>query len=126
MKKLEPLFSIALLFLCLLGCQSNNYSKMEVLTPSISLGNIPINTSKAFYIKIKNSGDENLEISNVQPSCQCMVMENKKRVILPQQTDSIRLQLKSLSYGKFEESIVIIANTKPTFTNINIYSTTTK
>lgn len=119
--------SLIVFALFFVNCNDKNQNtKITILNPEISLGNIPIDKHKKFYIRVKNVGNTDLKISNIQPSCKCIVQGNKKMVIKPAMTDSIGLKLNANSYGNFEESVVIISNTNPKFSIIKIHSKTIK
>lgn len=129
LKKLKNFnyLTLILFILCFINCQDKNQNtKITIHNPEISLGNIPFQKYKKFYIRVKNDGNADLKISNIQPSCKCIVQGIKKMVIKPAMTDSIALKLNANSYGNFEESVVIISNTNPKFNVVKIHSETIK
>lgn len=112
--------------ICFISCDKDEkFTKIKILNPKIALGEIPFKKSKDFYIALVNEGKEDLNIENVQPSCKCTTYKGRNSFVVPPGTkDSIKMTMTSNEVGKFEETVVIVANTVPKFTIVKISSNT--
>ena len=64
-----------------------------------------------FYLKIKNIDNNKLILTNIKPSCKCIILSNKTLKLLPRETDSIRIKLFGSDLpGKYGESIIFTNN----------------
>jgi hypothetical protein len=122
MNRPEPYIYIILALLLLTACKHPKKAQTisQILNSNISLDSIQINTPKDIYIHIKNIGDNDLEISKIQPSCKCISNDLQNKNIMPKEVDSIKITLLPNEYGNFEETVAIISNTEKKFDLIKI------
>jgi len=125
---------IIILLLCFLSCNLNestnknhiynptkNTKKSNLGLPNIKFSKLNFNFGTiekgdviSKYITFKNDGKRDLVISNVKSSCGCTVADWPKNPIAPNHSDSLLLELSSISLnGKIMKTVTIISNSKP-------------
>ena len=125
---------IIILLLCFLSCNLNestnknhiynptkNTKKSNLGLPNIKFSKLNFNFGTiekgdviSKYITFKNDGKRDLVISNVKSSCGCTVADWPKNPIAPNQSDSLLLELSSISLnGKIMKTVTIVSNSKP-------------
>jgi len=125
---------IIILLLCFLSCNLNestnknhiynptkNTKKSNPGLPNIKFSKLNFNFGTiekgdviSKYITFKNDGKRDLVISNVKSSCGCTVADWPKNPIAPNHSDSLLLELSSISLnGKIMKTVTIVSNSKP-------------
>lgn len=122
MKKIGLLLFILIV---LTGCNDSGKTEIAILNPEITLGSVPLNSKKDFYIKIKNEGNSDLKISKVQPSCRCIADDKLDNLVIKKhETDSVKLTLQPNAYGDHTETVAILSNTEPGYSIVHVKSFT--
>jgi len=81
-----------------------------VVEPVIDVGEVPVGEPVEAEFRIRNDGDQPLEISNVRPSCGCTVAEYDE-VIAPGATGSVRAHVDTENIvGPNAKSITVYTN----------------
>jgi len=122
-KKAILLYS--LFTIILVSCrQTNEKFEFEIEYPK----NVKVkkDSSKSLYLKVYNSENGILHITNIKSSCNCVILSKKKLKIKPYQLDSIKIELHGYSIGKNYESLVFSNNKIKKFKVIKIKYEVTK
>jgi ribosomal protein S4E len=111
--------NIISLFIIIISISCNNktddFSVMEH-DKLINLGNVKRNDTIQKSIKIKNNSDITLKIKQIKSSCGCTVVAINDSTISTGKSTELKIRYISDSKkGHFSKSIVIDANTKPSF-----------
>lgn len=104
-----------LIFSCNPKKESNSLIKVTKIN---DLGTIKIGTKITRKINIANPSKINLSIKNIKASCGCTATNIKDSIIKAGGSTEFLVTFNTTKeyVGKFSKSIVIEANTKPTFT----------
>ncbi len=99
-----------------------NYSKIYLKKDTIDLGNIKSGSKKVLSIYAYNISDIPLIIDTLRSSCFCTIGISPKKPILKNDSGLIIINFepKLGVLGYFEKSIVLSANTRPSFSVITI------
>ena len=73
-------------------------------------------------IKLKNTGNSELRILSIQPSCSCTIAKETEFVIPPQDEHTLTIDYHPSELGNHVENIVIKANTNPPFHTLTLNS----
>lgn len=76
----------------------------------VDMGNVPLNTPADITFAIKNTGSNNLLISNVLPDCHCTVADWDRRPVPPGQTTLVKATYTGNAPGPFQKLIKVTAN----------------
>ena len=87
----------------------------------IDLGSIPRGTKTQAVFKLRNQGDQDLEILEILPECGCTVAESAARIIPAGKFTEITLNFDGQAQpGKFVKSVVLRTNANPSEREITI------
>lgn len=79
------------------------------------IGEIKIGNKKRIIVRLKNLGESDLIIHKIQPSCQCVKVNNNMGVLKPKHDVEIIFEFHATEIGLNEESIAFNLNTKEKF-----------
>jgi hypothetical protein len=106
-RKLLPLLLLPILFNSIVWTQP----KLWVEFPNIDIGTIYQGEIKKTPIKIKNTGNAPLQITNIQTSCGCTTVKETKKRLDPGESDSFITEFNSAGFrGKIMKTISISSN----------------
>lgn len=71
--------------------QTENHSRIEIAPQSFDFGEIEYGDVAKYTFKVKNSGDEILEIKKVATSCACTTAKISQEKILPKQEAELKV-----------------------------------
>lgn len=123
---------IVLIISCILiGCitkdtdginSDNKTAKVKFTRNKINIGKFKSGSSRDIEFYVKNISETPLVIDTMQASCACTVGKFPRNPILKNDSGLIVVTFKPKLgvYGYFEKSIVISANTKPSFSVLTI------
>ncbi len=120
-------------FIIIASCNSENTnnqtniveqkkSKIIFTNNTINIGKFKSGSKQDIVFYARNSSDMPLIIDTLQASCACTIGSFSKRPILKNDSSKIVVTFnpKPGVYGYFKKSIVVSANTKPTFSVLTI------
>ena len=82
-------------------------------TKEHDFGQITQGDKVTYEFKFKNTGEANLLISNARGSCGCTVPDYPKGIILPGESNKIKVYFDSSNkHGQNKKSVTLICNTK--------------
>lgn len=104
-----------------LANKDKEYAEMSFDTEIHNFGSVNETDSLSYTFNLKNTGNINLEVESILPSCGCTVVENQKLTILPGETKPIKVNINpnGLS-GKQVKQISVKANTIPQVKNLSV------
>ena len=76
----------------------------------VDLGKIPQHVPADISFAIKNTGKQNLVISQVLPDCQCTVADWDRRPLAPGETTLVKARYNAEAPGPFQKLIKVMAN----------------
>lgn len=95
--------------------------KIKIINSKIDIGTVVFGHKKSFNIFIENAGESDLIIKKIQPSCKCILNdERKENIIKSKDTLKISLTYFANEVGSTEESIVVLSNAKEKFNFIKV------
>lgn len=101
-----------------------NPTTMTFEEPEYDFGEVSLGSSVEFTFKFTNSGDAALIIHSVQAACGCTVLKDwPKHPIQPGESGEIPVVFNSKSSGKQKKRVSIIANTRPSITEVYLTGT---
>lgn len=97
------------------------YPEITFDTLHYDFGTIQQGQVVRYDFRFKNTGDGNLLITNVKPSCGCTVASYPKAPIEPGYGGEIPVEYNSRGRkGKFSKTVQVMANTSPNITTLTI------
>lgn len=125
MKKLVILFSILIVSVCCSKKESTAVdgsgaiSKIVFDEPEYNFGKIKQGDVVPHTFTFKNTGENDLIISNATASCGCTIPEWPKEPIKPGASGEIKVQFNSTGKSGVQNKVIsVIANTDPNATNV--------
>lgn len=85
----------------------NAKSDIKLVNPEVDMGEVPIRSKRKVELSICNTGKKKCRIINVLPTCNCMIIENTPKVILPGETEVIKVAFLSNNKGHVEREIQV-------------------
>jgi len=73
-----------------------------------------------YTFKIKNISKNDLILEDVQSSCSCTITSFTKKNVKLNEFAEIKVMYVPIGKGKVKQDIVLVANTKPRFTILNL------
>ncbi|MDQ3289821.1 MAG: DUF1573 domain-containing protein [Bacteroidota bacterium] len=107
------LIKLVLLGICLLSIQVNSWAQgvLKFEKETHEFGNIPEGVQATYEFKFKNTGNQPVVISNVQPSCGCTTPDWTKEPILPGKSGKVKaVYISAGRPGAFHKSITVTSN----------------
>jgi len=106
---------------CKSGAKKNGTDKKEVKLTTVEFletnhdfGQITQGEKVSHVFKVKNTGENPLEITQVQPSCGCTIPEWTEDPIDPGKEGTIQVMFNSEGRdGKQHKTVTVVTNTKP-------------
>lgn len=91
--------------------------KVKYAKTDYDLGNIAWHTEATAAIKITNSGNKPLQITNVDSGCECTVVSWEKAIIAPGSSTTLNAVYKAETLGTFRRELAITTNAaeEPTY-----------
>jgi len=86
--------------------------KLEFENPNIDFGTIVQDSEPFRTIKITNTGDEPLLITNARGSCGCTVPTVPKKPILPGETAEMKVRYDTKRVGSINKTVTLTTNEK--------------
>jgi hypothetical protein len=83
---------------------------LKLISDSIHIKRIAINTTKNFMFHIKNIGENTLEINGINTSCGCTVAKYDKKPIHQGESTTIVLKYKPNALGYFHKTADVVCN----------------
>ena len=113
---LKALLIILIFSSCNKKADNNGLATIEY-TKEIDFGNIKVNDIIVKIYEIKNTSDNILKIKKIKTSCGCTVAKLKDTIIQGKSSTKVEVQFiaDKDKVGKINKSIVIDANTNPSF-----------
>jgi tetratricopeptide (TPR) repeat protein len=104
-----------------LANKNNSYAEMSFDKEIHNFGSVSETDTLSYTFNLKNTGNINLEVESILPSCGCTVVENKALTILPGETKPIVVKInpKGLE-GKQVKQISVKSNTVPEIKNLSV------
>ncbi|WKD86038.1 hypothetical protein KCTC32516_01389 [Polaribacter huanghezhanensis] len=125
MKKIKLIFLLLIANSIFYSCDKVNeyfreapvveYSKM-----TYDFGSITMKDTINYTFKIKNISKNDLILEDVQSSCSCTVTNFTKKNVKLNEFAEIKVMYVPIEKGKVKQDIVLVANTKPRFTILNL------
>jgi len=124
---MKKIIAIGLAFVCLslLSCKNNSKDKKEstkdlkkttIEFPETNhdFGKITQGEKVSHVFKFKNTGENPLEVTQVQPSCGCTIPEWTEDPIEPGKEGTIQVMFNSEGReGTQHKTVTVVSNTKP-------------
>ena len=89
-----------------------NYTKIAWLDSVQDFGTIKDGESVTIRYEFKNTGNKPLFISDVKPSCGCMVTDYPRDIIMPGKSGELKATFKSFGvHGMMHKTILVTTNT---------------
>lgn len=82
-------------------------SDIKLVNPEVDMGDVPIRSKHKVELFICNTGTKKYHIISVLPTCNCMFIENTPKVILPGETEVIKVVFLSNNKGQVERKIQV-------------------
>lgn len=79
-------------------------------TDNLKLGKVDANTLRTIQLIYQNAGKTPLIIQKITTHCGCTVVDFSKSPLLPQQSDTLLIQFKDATEGRFSKQIQIYYN----------------
>lgn len=86
---------------------NNAKSGIKLVNPEVDMGEVPIRSKRKVEFAIRNVGKKKHRIISVMPTCNCMIIENTPKVILPGETEVIKVAFLSNNKGQVEREIQV-------------------
>jgi len=79
---------------------------------SYDFGSLEVGEDATYTFVVKNTGDADLELTNVKPSCSCTVADYTKTAIAPGETGFVTASYKTAKEGVFSKTVTVQTNTE--------------
>ncbi len=122
---MKNLLLITLSFLCITAQAQLNTATALKLSPekkgtaamsweeeSYDFGSLEIGADATHTFIVKNTGDADLELTSVKPSCSCTVADYTKTAIAPGETGFVTASYKTSKAGIFSKTVTVQTNTE--------------
>ncbi len=125
MKKIKLIFLLLIANSLFFSCDKvNEYFReapvVEYSKTTYDFGMITMKDTINYTFKIKNISKKDLIIEDVQSSCSCTITNFTKRNVKLNEFAEIKVMYVPIDKGKVKHDIVLVANTKPRFTILNL------
>ena len=111
---MKKLIGFLFLFLCSFLCFTQEVKQdgafLHVEKDTLNYGKIKINSDGKRSLKIKNTGNQPLEITYCNGSCGCTVPSCPKRKVSPGDSGQIEIVYDTRKVGKFSKTVTIKSN----------------
>ncbi|MEL7534482.1 MAG: DUF1573 domain-containing protein [Bacteroidota bacterium] len=120
---MKNLLLIALSLLCITAQAQLNTATALKLSPekkgtvamsweqeSHDFGSLTIGADATYTFIVKNTGDADLELTSVKPSCSCTVANYTKTPIAPGETGFVTANYKTTKAGVFSKTVTVQTN----------------
>lgn len=81
---------------------------------TVEVGEIPQGTPKEIVFECKNTGNKQVVITNVKPSCGCTAADYTKEAIAPGKSGYIKATYNAANLGSFTKAITVITTDSET------------
>ncbi len=76
----------------------------------INVGTIKKLEKKAATFTIRNTGDKDFVIENVDPDCHCTIVSWEKKAVKPNETATVTLEYDNSTTGIFQRTVTVYTN----------------
>jgi LEA14-like dessication related protein len=87
-----------------------NEAKLSVDNLQVNLGKVDKKEQKIAIFKLTNSGKLPLKIANISSDCHCTVTQLANKIILPNQSTTLKVTIDSTVTGWFQKVITVESN----------------
>lgn len=119
MKKLLFIFIIVIISVSCHKFKSISEAGIEVAS-EIDLDTIKKNVVTNAELIIKNIGEKDLIIKDIQSSCDCTVVDKWDSIIKKDESTTINFEIHPTKLGDFQKNVVIRSNVKDEFSSVSI------
>lgn len=109
-------------FIILNSCTTYRYSEIEISPMYVNLGRIKIGSENNTYLTIQNSSSRDLNIMEIQSSCDCTIPGIRKLTIPENSIYKLNILYSPTSLGEQVQTITIKSNSDPPFNDFFIFS----
>lgn len=127
--KVVVLFFLIIIITSQISCKNKEINKpVAQFENKINFGKIKYGNKLIKTFKIKNISNENIRIYDIKSSCGCTVPKINDSLILPNTTKKIDVEYtpKEQDIGKVNQTVIIKANTEPSFLVLYLEGEVTK
>lgn len=90
-----------------------NYTTIQWLDTSLNFGSLQEGSRVKLKFRFRNNGSNPLLISEVKPSCGCIITAYPEEAILPDEEDFIAVEFNSTGHpGYVSKNVLVVSNTK--------------
>ncbi len=113
-KRYLPITFFITLFLIAFSCSSKKTRGpiIQYSTKIINAGKISLKETKEGSICLKNFGDEDLEIGEINTDCACTITKVEKRVVQPGDSTKLLFKLTPKTIGRLQQTIFVENNSE--------------
>lgn len=87
--------------------ETSTKSYVKLVNPEVELGEVPMRSKRKVELAICNTGKKKCRIKNVQTTCNCVLIEDVPKTILPGETEFIKIAFLSNKKGPIERKIQV-------------------
>lgn len=85
-------------------------AKMAWEQESFDFGSLNVGDEASYTFIVKNTGDADLELTSVKPSCSCTVADYTKTAIAPGETGFVTASYSTKKVGVFSKTVTVQTN----------------
>ncbi|MFK7923674.1 MAG: DUF1573 domain-containing protein [Bacteroidia bacterium] len=92
--------------------EKKGMAKMAWAQESHDFGSLQIGDEATYTFEVTNTGDADLELTSVKPSCSCTVADYTKTAIAPGETGYVTASYATKKAGVFSKTVTVQTNTE--------------
>lgn len=97
------------LLICL-GCKSNKGPMISYQGNIMNMGEVKFREPSHGFIMLKNTGGDVLKILKITPDCSCIVSQNHKIEIAPEDSAKIEFSISPSDLGFIQQNLIVENN----------------